>query len=298
MQDNHRGITVNNPSKAKSKLPVITQLVQLQELLIAKKQQEASSPDGAHTEKLDEAIISLAKALPPDVLAQFQRLLKRDPQAIVPIENGICTGCGVALPIALTHQVHAADDLYHCPECARLLFYREKIARNTRKAARIHDAPRVGIARYSAESLMIASLEATDRDSAIRELATLMQDEGFVDDADSLVTAALQREAIVSTAVGHGIAFPHVRCIEGGGLTLALGISKAGIPFDPANPSELVHIIFFMVIPTAASAFYLKLLSTLSRTFASDSARQRLIDASSPDKLWRELDKLTQKGLA
>ena len=261
-----------NNNKSKSKLPVITQLVQLQELLIAKKQQEASTPTGAHTEKLDEAIVSLAKALPPDVLAQFQRLLKRDPQAIVPIENGICTGCGVALPIALTHQVHAADDIYHCPECARLLFYREKTARNTRKAARIHDAPRVGIARYSAESLMIAGLEATDRDGAIRELASKMQEEGFVDDADALVTGALQREAIVSTAVGNGIAFPHVRCIEGGGLTLALGVSKAGIPFDPANPAELVHIVFFMVIPTAASAFYLKLLSTLSLTFANNTS--------------------------
>lgn len=287
-----------NTNKPKSKLPVITQLVQLQELLIAKKQQEASAPDGAHTEKLDEAIIALAKALPPPVLAQFQRLLKRDPQAIVPIENGICTGCGVALPIALTHQVHAADDIYHCPECARLLFYREKIARNTRKAARRNDAPLAGIARYSAESLMIADLAATDREGAIRELAALMQEEGFVDDTDTLVTAALQREAIVSTAVGNGVAFPHVRSVEGGGLTLALGVSKKGIPFDPANPDDLVHIVFFMVIPTAASAFYLKLLSTLSRALASEPARQKLVDAPSAERLWKELDKLTQKGLA
>ena len=294
---NQGDYTVNN-NKAKSKLPIITQLVQLQELLIAKKQQEASSPEGAHTEKLDEAIVALAKALPPPVLAQFQRLLKRDPQAIVPIENGICTGCGVALPIALTHQVHAADDIYHCPECARLLFYREKIARNIRKAARRNDAPLVGIARYSAETLMIPDLQAKDCAGAIRELALQMQEEGFVDDTDTLVTAALQREAIVSTAVGHGIAFPHVRSVEGGGLTLALGISKEGIPFDASNPKELVHVVFFMVIPTAASAFYLKLLSTLSRTFASEAARQKLLDADTPDKLWKELDKLTQKGLA
>ena len=59
-----------------------------------------------------------------------------------------------------------------------------------------------------------------------------------------------------------------------------------------------MHIVFFMVIPTAASAFYLKLLSTLSRALASEPARQKLVDAPSAERLWKELDKLTQKGLA
>ena len=59
--------------------------------------------------------------------------------------------------------------------------------------------------------------EATTRDDAIREMALQMQKAGFIDDADKLVNAALQREAMASTALDHGLAFPHVRGVVGGG---------------------------------------------------------------------------------
>jgi mannitol/fructose-specific phosphotransferase system IIA component (Ntr-type) len=87
-----------------------------------------------------------------------------------------------------------------------------------------------------------------------------MQDEGFVEDGDQLLELAMQREAIISTAVDSGMAFPHVRGVEGGGLTMAVGIHKKGVKFGGPGRS-LTRIFFFMVIPTATSAFYLKLIS-------------------------------------
>lgn len=272
--------------------PVINLLVQLQELIIARAQQEAGMP-GAQLDQLDASIASLTKELPADISLQFSRLLQKNPLAIVPVVNGVCTACGMTLPVSLVHQVHAAEQIYHCPSCARLLFHRASSARNTRKAPRRSDPPKVGIERFSAEALMIPALKGTDRDSVLAELCQKLEDEGFVDDAGKLLESALQREAIITTAVESGLAFPHVRCIEGGALTLALGIAPKGIKFDPAGKAS-TRIVFFMVIPTAASAFYLKLLAGLSQVFQKPENRDKLLEADTPEKLWKALMKATR----
>jgi mannitol/fructose-specific phosphotransferase system IIA component (Ntr-type) len=77
-------------------------------------------------------------------------------------------------------------------------------------------------------------------------------------------------------------------------LTLALGISAKGIKFD-GHDKNLTKIIFFLVIPTAASAFYLKLLAGLAETFTDAEARKALSAEETPEKLWKTLIKLTKK---
>ena len=275
--------------------PTINLLVQLQELIIARAQQEAGMP-GAQLDQLDASIASLTKEIPADVGQQFSRLLQKNPLAIVPVVNGVCTACGMTLPVSLVHQVHAAERIYHCPACARLLFYQESGARNTRKSPRRSDPPKIGIERFSAETLMIPALKGADRDAVLAEMCRKLAAEGFVDNADKLLESALKREAIVTTAVENGIAFPHVRCIEGGALTLALGIAPKGIKFDPAGKAT-TRIVFFMVIPTAASAFYLKLLSGLAQVFQKDENRDKLLEADTAEKLWKALMKTTRLAI-
>ncbi|HAL92955.1 MAG TPA: hypothetical protein DCM68_08035 [Verrucomicrobia bacterium] len=272
--------------------PIINLLVQLQELIIARAQQEAGMP-GSQLDQLDASISSLTKEIPADLGLQFSRLLQKGPLAIVPVVNGVCTACGMALPVSLVHKVHAAEQIYQCPSCARLLFYRASSARNTRKAPRRSDPPKVGIERFSAETLMLPALKGADRETVLAEMCQKLKDEGFVDDAGQLLESALKREAIISTAVESGLAFPHVRSIEGGALTLALGITSKGIKFDPAGKAQ-TRIVFFMVIPTAASAFYLKLLSGLAQVFQKPENRDKLLEADTPEKLWKALMKTTR----
>jgi mannitol/fructose-specific phosphotransferase system IIA component (Ntr-type)/predicted RNA-binding Zn-ribbon protein involved in translation (DUF1610 family) len=252
---------------------------------------------GAQFAQLDESIHALTQELPRDIHQQFTRLLQKSPLAIVPVVNGVCTACGMTLPVSLVHQVHAAEQIYQCPSCARLLFHRASGARNTRKSPRRSDPPKVGIERFSAESLMIPALKGTDRDAVLAELCQKLDDEGFVDDAGKLLEAAEQREAIISTAVENGLAFPHVRCVEGGALTFALGIAPKGIKFDPAGKAN-TRIIFFMVIPTAASAFYLKLLSGLSQVFQKAENREKLLEAETSEKMWKALVKATRLAIS
>jgi mannitol/fructose-specific phosphotransferase system IIA component (Ntr-type) len=286
------GWRASTRNKKGSMHKIINHLIQLQELTIARAQQEASMP-GARLAQLDVSIQTLLGELPSDVANQFQKIEKKGLLAVVPVANGVCTACGMSLPVSLVHEVHAANALYSCPACARMLYYPEAPTRNIGKRKRRSETPKVGIERFSSPELMICDLKSSERDDVLAELCTKMEAEGFVDNASKLLEESLKREAIISTAVDHGLAFPHVRGVEGGGLTLALGLSRKGVKFSPGSRS-LTRIIFFMVIPTAASAFYLKLLSGLTQTFQKNEVREKLFEVGTPEQLWKTLVKVTK----
>ena len=249
-------------------------------------------PD-ARLGQLDAAIQTMMSELPLDVRAHVEKMHKKRFLAIVPLAAQVCSACGVVLPVSQVHAVRAAMDLYRCANCARYLFYPEAAPRHISKKQSRGLPPKVGIARFSSPELMIPQLKAESRDEAVAEMCQLLKEKGFVDNAERLVEESLRREAIASTAVDKGLAFPHVRGVEGGGLTLALGISKKGIKFG-GPVKTLSRIVFFIVIPTAASAFYLKLLSGLTQALREEEERQQLLETKTPEALWKALVKVTR----
>lgn len=251
---------------------------------------------GSRLQQLDESIKGLTEQLPDGVRNIFQRLHKKDTVAVVPVSNGGCSTCGMRLPISFIQSVRAAKQIQHCPNCTRILYYTETTPRSVAKKQSRVEPRKVGIERFSSEELMIPRLASKTRDEAIRELAVKMAETGFVENPDRLVEEALRREAIISTAVDHGVAFPHVRGVEGGGLTFALGMSPKGIHFNDGEKT-LTHQIFFIVIPTAANAFYLRLLAGLTEVLMEEESRDALLAEEEPRKLWRSLKKLTKKSI-
>jgi len=266
--------------------PVINHMIQLQELYEARAQQEAAA--ASHLAELDAAIKTMLAELPADLRARFVRLQKKAHLAIAPVADGVCSACGMKLPVSLVHAVRAAEQIITCPNCARILYaLPESSPRSLGRRKRRTEQIKVGIARFSAPELMIPHLESDTRDDVVRELCGKVEAEGFVEGGEQLAERAIQREMIISTAVDHGLAFPHVRGVEGGGLVLTLGIRRKGFHFGPGR--NLTRIVFFIVIPTAASAFYLRLLSGLTRSFRQKTARDKLLACDTPEKLWKAL---------
>jgi mannitol/fructose-specific phosphotransferase system IIA component (Ntr-type) len=275
---------------------VLNQLIQLQELNFAKEEQKAS---GARMPlaQLEKAIANIRAQLPEAVAERYDRLQKRYPLAVVPLAHGSCSRCGLAVPPAVVNAAKSGVDLQNCPHCGRFLYLPDTIARQPKKRRDLERPAEAGIARFSAPSLMLPKLAASTREQVVGEMAKVLGDAGFVEDAVTVAELALRREAIVSTAVGHGLAFPHVRDVEGGGLTLALGLKEKGIDFG-APDDHLSKIFFFIVIPMPATAFYLRLLAGLVRTFESGDARKALLDCEKPEQMWKTLTKLTRETIS
>lgn len=269
----------------------INHLIQLQELILIRDEHRALS-EGEHLDRLNDSIDELTRGLPAPVRGVYNRLQKRDHMVAAPVNGDACSVCGMKLPISLIQAIRREEQIQHCPSCARVLFWsgvpRSTVETNSRLGPR-----KVGVSRFSHKSLMVPELSATTRDAAIEELASQMRECGFVSDESKLVDFALDREAILSTAVDYNLAFPHVRGVEGGGLTMALGVSHQGIAWGAPN-GELTHFVFFFAIPTAVSAFYLKLLSGLTESFVKEENRQALLEADSTQQVWKALTKATR----
>ncbi len=271
---------------------IINHLIQLQELNLVRDEQKFRG-NSTYLDQLDASIVAMTDNLPADVLATYQRLKAKDKVVLSPVDDDACAVCRMRMPISLLQAVRMVKAIQQCPNCARMLYQPAEPIKRTSKTPRRTAPRKVGISRFSAPGLMLADLKAETKEAAIVELATCMEREGFVDSAEALVNAALRREAIVGTGFEHGLAFPHTRGAEGGGLALAMGISRKGIAWD-SDSKQLTRLVFFLAIPTAASAFYLKLLAGLAETFSKADNRKAIMDEKSPEALWKTLCKVTR----
>lgn len=272
----------------------INHLNQLQELVLIRDEHRATG-DGSHMDRLNDSIDEMTDKLPPEVKSLYQRLYKKDHIVMAPMHNGCCAICGMRMPISQVQAVRLSKAIQNCPSCARVLYEEHDAPRWVGDAPSRTEPRKSGISRFSAESLMVPDLKAKTGAEAIVELAKLMEEKGFISGCDQLVRSALEREAVLSTAMENGLAFPHVRGVEGGGLTLALGVSKDGIKFD--DEGNISHIVFFITIPTAVSAFYLRLMAGLTETFLKEQNRQAIMAAETPEQLWKALVKATRYSI-
>lgn len=270
---------------------VVNQLCQLQDLILVRDEHRATG-DGAHLARLNEAIDTMTQALPSDVGSFFRRLANRDHIITSPVHNGCCAVCGMRLPVSQVQAVRQCKSIQYCPGCSRILFEDPEAPQWVGATPNRAEPRKNGISRFSAEALMVPDLVAGSAADAIEILAGKMEAEGFVSHADKLILSAMERESMLSTAMEHGLAFPHVRGVEGGSLTLACGVSKEPFPWDPAGTQT--NIVFLITIPSAVSAFYMRLIAGLTEAFLKEPNRRALLEAETPTALWKALTKATR----
>lgn len=107
-------------------------------------------------------------------------------------------------------------------------------------------------------------LEATDKESALKELVDILADIKDIGDKKSILRALIERENLGSTGIGQGIAIPHGKTDKVDGLVSVLGISRKGLNFE-ALDGEPVYILFLLVAPKDTAGPHLKALAQISR---------------------------------
>lgn len=270
----------------------INLLRQLQELVLIREEHHKTG-DGRQLDALNDQIDELKSKLTPQVAGIYERLYKRSLIVMSAMTDGNCAVCGMQVPIAQAQQVRLAQHLVTCSSCGRILFADEDgVVRPKSPVPPNRDDVKTGISRFSDEALMLPDMAAKTRQDAIASLAALLEKGKFVSDAQAFTAAALAREEILTTAMeGSNIAFPHVRGVEGGGLSFAVGVSREGIDWDGENK---VNIVVLSAIPVAVSAFYLRLLADLVHSFKKGDAFAAMLEAESPAAMWKTLSKVTR----
>lgn len=141
------------------------------------------------------------------------------------------------------------------------------------------------------EKAIVASIRATKRDEAIRELVESVAATGVVKGelVDELVKAVIKREKKGSTGFGHGVAAPHVKTTEVNRVYAAVGISQAGIDFA-ALDKQPVHVIFLLLSPEDKPEEHIDAMECIFGVLTQDKFRRFLRQAKSAQEIWGLLE--------
>lgn len=130
----------------------------------------------------------------------------------------------------------------------------------------------------------IVGLKGETKDEIVEELVDSLEVGAALTDRAKVLQAVLEREKIMSTGIGDGIAIPHGKSDAVIELTAALGIHKRGIDFE-ALDGEPAYVFFLLVSPANVSGPHIKALARISRMLKNDSFKKRLIEADSAEQI-------------
>ena len=97
-------------------------------------------------------------------------------------------------------------------------------------------------------------------------------------EAEMILKAVWEREQIIGTALGGGIAVPHARLIEINSPVVMVGISQSGIDFNAMDGAP-VKLIFLLLTPQRDQGAQLQILADIARIFTITDIRAKAINA-------------------
>jgi mannitol/fructose-specific phosphotransferase system IIA component (Ntr-type) len=134
---------------------------------------------------------------------------------------------------------------------------------------------------------VLVPLNARDKRGIIAELAErLVAHAGG--DLETVLRAIEERESVLSTSVGFGVAIPHARSAVVRELAIVGGVSAEPVPYDSID-GEPVRLFFLIVGPESSAGLHVKILSRIARLVRRDGVRRHLVEARTPDEFYHVL---------
>jgi nitrogen PTS system EIIA component len=136
------------------------------------------------------------------------------------------------------------------------------------------------LAEFFQESLCIFDLESSDKRGALAEMVDGICRETHLKDKDLILEMVMTREALGSTAIGNGVAFPHGRSLAVQELTVLFARSPKGIDFEAAD-GKPTHLFFLIIAPPQDKEnLYLQVLGALVELIKTPDVRKKLLEAN------------------
>ena len=107
-----------------------------------------------------------------------------------------------------------------------------------------------------------------------------------VKNSAELLDSILKREALMSTAVGRGIAIPHVRLSSVTDLVMAVGISKRDILDFDAVDGKPVRLVFMIAAANNQHDYYLQTISHFSAKLRNEELKSSLLNSTDPMEIY------------
>ena len=137
----------------------------------------------------------------------------------------------------------------------------------------------------------VVFLNYSSKRDALMALAENLANAPQVKNREELAGEIIKREDLMSTAIGRGIAIPHVRLASVTDLVVSVGISRVNIVDFQALDDEPVRLLLMIAASYNQHAYYLQTLSFFSARLKNANLRNALLRAETVQEVYTLLIK-------
>jgi fructose-specific phosphotransferase system IIA component len=127
-------------------------------------------------------------------------------------------------------------------------------------------------------------LEVSDKEELLEQLIRSLQSKVDNEQLDRIREAVLQRESIMSTGVGKGLAIPHGKAKGLSQSYAAFALLQHAVDYE-AIDDKPVTMVFLLVGPESENSLHIKLLSRISRLMNNEEFRSSLKECSTAEQI-------------
>lgn len=143
----------------------------------------------------------------------------------------------------------------------------------------------IHISKYMDPTLVtIFNKDVRSREDALQALVDLLDGAGKLHDRDSFYAAIMEREKIVSTGIGMGVAIPHAKLFSYDDFFIAIGVLQRGVDWNALDNTP-VRLIFMIGGPDDKQTEYLQILSNLTGAIKDEERRKKILTLNSKEAI-------------
>ncbi len=128
-------------------------------------------------------------------------------------------------------------------------------------------------------------IQTRNKAEALTEMCRMLESAESIKDSSELERAVFERERIMSTSIGLGIAIPHVRLKSVEEMTMAVGVIREGIDYEAFDDLP-VNIIIMIAAPDGSHREYLSVLARLALLLKNAAIRNSILNAGDADEIY------------
>lgn len=135
------------------------------------------------------------------------------------------------------------------------------------------------------KNLIVLNYNATSKEDVIRKMASMFNENGYLNDMEAFIKEIKKREEINGTGIEEHIAMPHAKgnFIKKHGIAI-LRVVGNGFDFNSSD-QKLSKLFFMMALPEETpSNAHIKAISYLSNTFSNNLLRHELMSTNNEDR--------------
>jgi mannitol/fructose-specific phosphotransferase system IIA component (Ntr-type) len=129
-----------------------------------------------------------------------------------------------------------------------------------------------------------ARLAVSTKEETLDSVINLLSPSVNPSQLEQIRTAVKERESIMSTGVGKGLAIPHAKVLGLVENYAAFALLENGIDYHSIDNAP-VQLVFLIVGPVSHNSEHIKLLSRISRLMNNDDFRQKLYDSADEESI-------------